>query len=105
MKHLVGKVITKKFPFMEDEVEVRKLSVKEVFEVQKLVQKSAKLKGEEAQLGLLRDVIKLAVIGAEELSDEDFNSFPIADLSDITENILEFSGIGGTPTGNSPPKT
>ena len=96
MKHLVGKVITKKVPFMGDEVEIRKLSVNEVFKVQELVKKSTKSKDEKDQISLLRDVIRLAVVGAEELTDEDFNTFPIAELSDITENVLSFSGIGQT---------
>jgi hypothetical protein len=33
MKHLVGKRITKKVPFMGDEVEIIKLSVGQVLEV------------------------------------------------------------------------
>jgi hypothetical protein len=94
MKHLVGKVITKKVPFMEDEVEIRKLSVYEVFQVQKLVTKSSKSKSEDAQLGLLRDVIRMSVVDAADLTDEDYNTFPIAELSLLTEAVLEFSGIG-----------
>jgi hypothetical protein len=94
MKHLVGKVITKKVPFMEDEVEIRKLSVNEVFQVQKLVTKSSKSKSEDAQLGLLRDVIRMSVVDAADLTDEDYNTFPIAELSLLTEAVLEFSGIG-----------
>lgn len=100
MKHLVGKVITKKVPFMGDEVEIKKLSVNEVFKVQELVKKSTKSKDEQDQIALLRDVMRLAVIGANDLSDDDFNTFPIADLSEITESVLSFSGIGNTDQGN-----
>jgi len=100
MKHLVGKVIKKKVPFMGDEVEIRKLSVAEVMDVQKMVNKATKAKGEDAQLGLLRDVIRLATIGAEEISDEDFNTFPIAELNELSTAILGFSGLGDEETGN-----
>jgi hypothetical protein len=100
MKHLVGKVITKKVPFMGDEVEVRKMSVHEVMKVQDMVKKSNKSKAEDAQIGLLRDVIRLAVIGAEEISDEDFNTFPIGELSDLSNEILAFSGLGDASAGN-----
>jgi hypothetical protein len=79
---------------MEDEVEIRKLSVNEVFQVQKLVTKSSKSKSEDAQLGLLRDVIRMSVVDAADLTDEDYNTFPIAELSLLTEAVLEFSGIG-----------
>jgi len=100
MKHLVGKVITKKVPFMGDEVEVRKMSVAEVMKVQDMVKKSSKSKAEDAQLGLLRDVIRLAVVGADEISDKDFDTFPIGELSDLSNEILAFSGLGDTAEGN-----
>jgi len=100
MKHLVGKVITKKVSFMSDEVEIRKMSVKEVMGVQELVKKANKSKSDDSQLGLLRDLIRLAVVGAEEISDEDFNSFPIGELSDLSNEVLAFSGLGETPAGN-----
>lgn len=101
MKHLVGKVITKKFPFMGDEVEVRQLSVGEVLKVQNMIKKTSKSKAEDSQTELLRGVIKIAVVGAEDLSNEEFSTFPIAALNELSENILEFSGLsGGTSQGN-----
>ena len=100
MKHLVGKVITKKYSFMDDEVEVRKLSVSEVFKVQELVKQSSKKSDDASQLGLLRDVIRLAVVGAENLSDEDFDQFPLGELSNLSNNILAFSGLGNSEAGN-----
>jgi len=95
MKHLVGKVITKKVPFMGDEVEIRKLSVAEVLKVQDMVKKTTKSKSEDSQLGLLRDVIRLAVVGANELTDENFNTFPIAELNEVSNTVLEYSGLAG----------
>lgn len=100
MKHLVGKVITKKVDFMADKVEIRKMSVAEVMSVQELVKIAAKTKGDDSQIGLLRDVIRISVVGAEELSDEDFNTFPIAELNDLSNAILNFSGLGDTKEGN-----
>jgi len=95
MKHLVGKVITKEVPFMGEKLSIRKLSVNEVLEVQKIVQKANKAKGEEAQLVLLQDVIKVAVPEAQELTSEDFKTFPIGELSELTESILSFAGLSG----------
>jgi hypothetical protein len=95
MKHLVGKRITKKVPFMGDEVEIIKLSVGQVLEVQKLLNKSSKSKSEESQVELIRDVVKLAVIGANELSNEDFKQFPLAELNELSEAIISYSGLGG----------
>lgn len=100
MKHLIGKSLTKKVSFMGDEVEVRKLSVSEVMKIQKLVKEAQKAKTEEASLGLLRDILRLTVIGAEEISDEDFETFPLGELNDLSEKVLAYSGMGGSPEGN-----
>jgi hypothetical protein len=82
---------------MSDEVEIRKLSVSEVLKVQKLVAKSTKSKSESAQIDLLKDVIRLAVIDAETLTDDDFNTFPIGELNELSEEILDYSGLSGGP--------
>jgi hypothetical protein len=95
MKHLVGKKITKKVEFMDDTVEIKKLSVVEVRKVQEIVKKNEKNKSEEAQLKLLQDVIKLAVPEAEDLTDDDFNTFPIGELAKLTDEIMVFSGLAG----------
>ena len=95
MKHLVGKKIGKKVSFMDDEVEILKLSVSEVLEVQKIIEKNSKLKNqEENSIKLLMTVIKLAVPDASELSEEDFKSFPIQELNTLSEEIMSYSGLG-----------
>ena len=96
MKHLVGKTVTEKVPFMGDEVEVKKLTVGEVMSLQKVIEKAAKSKDESAQLKLLCDVIKIAVVGAETLTDEEFKGFPIQELTGLSEQIMRLSGLGGT---------
>jgi len=100
MKHLVGKKIGKKVSFMDDEVEILKLSVSEVLEVQKIIEKNSKLKNqEENSIKLLMTVIKLAVPDASELSEEDFKSFPIQELNTLSEEIMAYSGLGAN-SGN-----
>jgi hypothetical protein len=95
MKHLVGKTITDKVPFMGDEVEVKKLTVGQVMELQKIINDAAESEDEQAQLRLLCDITKVAVVGAEELTDEDFNTFPISELAALSEHIMRLSGLGG----------
>ena len=95
MKHLVGKSLTEKVPFMDDEVEVRKLTVGQVLELQKVINTAADSEDEQAQLRLLCDITKIAVVGAEELTDEDFNTFPISELTALSEHIMRLSGLGG----------
>lgn len=90
MKHLVGKAQTKKVPFAGGEVEIKKLSVAEVMELQELIKKASKSKD---QLQILRDVLRLAVIGTEEMTDEDFNTFSPVDLNALSEEVLVYCGL------------
>jgi hypothetical protein len=96
MKHLVGKSLTEKVPFMGDEVEVKKLTVGEVLTLQKVITAAAESEDEQAQLRLLCDITKIAVIGAEELTDEEFNTFPISELTSLSEHIMRLSGLGAS---------
>lgn len=100
MKHLVGKNVLKEVPFMEDTVQIKKLSVAEVLKVQELIKKNEKSKSETAQLGLLKAVIQIAVVGAEELTDDDFSTFPLGELNDLSEKIMSYSGLGASEAGN-----
>jgi hypothetical protein len=43
------------------------------------------------QLALLRSVIRIAVVDAEDLTDEEMDSFPVAELTKLSEAIM---GIG-----------
>jgi len=99
MKHLVGKNITKSVDFMEEKVDIKKLSVAEVIKIQELVKKSEKSKSETAQVNLLREVIKISVVGADELSNEDFDTFPLGELNSLSEQIMGYSGLGGQTEG------
>jgi len=94
MKHLVGKNMTKKIEFMGDEVEIRMLSVAQVYKLQELVKRTSKSKSEEDGLKSLFDVVRLAVVDADTLTDDDMKTFPIAELNKLSEQILEVSGLG-----------
>ena len=100
MKHLVGKETTQKVPFMGDEVEVRKLTVKEVLEVQKEINRLNKSKDENAQISIIRELLRKTVKDAADMTDEEFNGFPLSELSDLVEKAVGFSGMGGGSEGN-----
>jgi len=91
MKHLVGKQQTKKVAFAGDEVEVRKLSISQVKSIQDILNDKKKSKDE---MLVLREVLRLAVIGAEEMTDEDFDTFAPADLAELSEEIMQYCGLG-----------
>jgi len=102
MKHLVGKTIIQKVPFMETEVDIRKLSVKEVLAIQDMVKKSTKSKNpsDDAQLDLLREILRMAVVGASEMTNEEFDTFPLGELTAVSETIMSFSGLTDPTAGN-----
>lgn len=106
MKHLVGlKQKTVKVPFMETEtVEVKKLTVTQVKEFQSSLTSAKTNDEEDTGLKIQREVIRMAVVGAEGLTDEELDSFPLDDLSKLVQKILEFAGIRNNEEGNDSAK-
>jgi hypothetical protein len=92
IKSLVGKKMTKNVKFMGEDVKISKLSVSEVMEIQDRAKTINK--DDEEGFNILKTVIRASVEGAKELSDEDFNNFPLDELSKLSNEIMKFSGIG-----------
>lgn len=91
MKHLIGKKMTKKVKFLGEEVVVKKLTVAQVMAIQELTQAAGE---KDNSMEILSFVITNAVEGAEELSSSDIEQFPLEELSRLSSDILEFSGLG-----------
>lgn len=96
-KSLVGRKMTKSVKFMGEDVKISKLSVSEVLGIQE----SAKDLGDDENAGfdLLKKVIRLSVEGASDLSDQDFDTFPMDELSKLSNEIMRFSGIASGDSG------
>ena len=91
MKSLVGRKMTKKVKFMGEDVEISKLSVSEVMDIQ---EKAKAIEKDESEgFNVLKAVIRSAVAGSDDLSDEDFKQFPLDELSKLSNEIMKFSGI------------
>ena len=97
IKSLVGRKMTKEFKFMGETVKVSKLSVAEVMDIQERAKdlKEDSLEGFE----ILKHVIRSAVEDAQELSDADFSTFPMDELSKLSNEIMKFSGLGTEQAG------
>ena len=95
MKGLVGRKMTKPVKFMNEEVKMNKLTVAQVIEIQEAAKTQAE--GENG-FELLKKVIRMSIVGADELTDQDFDAFPMDELSTLSEAIMKFSGIGGPAT-------
>jgi len=92
MKGLVGRKMTKTVKFMSEDIKIAKLSVAEVMNIQ---EKAKGIEKDEAEgFNILKTVIRASVEEARDLADEDFNNFPLDELSKLSNEIMKFSGIG-----------
>jgi hypothetical protein len=89
MKHLVGKKMSTEVSFMGETVKITKLSVAEILKIQDSTKKQKA--GDE--VSTLRLLIKMAVEGAKDLSDQEIESFPLDELSKLGSEIIKFSGM------------
>lgn len=96
IKELVGKEISKEVNFMGTKIKVRKLTVAQVLEIQELSSKG--VTEENDSMALLKTVIGYAVPDGKDLSEEDFRSFPIDELSKLSNEIMQYSGLGNDQT-------
>lgn len=82
---------TVKVRFLGTNVDVLKLNVEEIEAFQ---DKVSKLKEEEKNgLALQRDIIRMGVVGADEMTDKELNQFPQDDLSRLAKEVLRLGGI------------
>jgi hypothetical protein len=91
-KSLIGKKLTKKAPFMGEKVDISKLSTEQVFEIQEAAQ-GMDDSTEGDGMDIVKEVIRMSVEGAEDISNEDFNKIPLDELNNLSKAIMEFSGI------------
>ena len=92
IKGMVGKKMTMKTKFMGEDVTITKLTVAEVLEIQDKAKDSA---NEDSGMEVLKTVIRMSVEDGEELSDSDFNQFPMDELAKLSNAIMKFSGVIG----------
>lgn len=91
IKDLVGKRMEKKYEFMGTNVVICKLSVDEVLKLQEAAKDIDK--DQSKGFDVLKQVIKVGVKDADQLSDEDFNQFPLDDLTKLSNEIMKYSGM------------
>jgi len=97
IKGLVGKKMTRTVKFMGEDVTINKLSYHHVREVQ---ENADKLDADDAAgFELLKAIIRNSVDGGNELTDDDFDTFPLDELSRLSTEILKHSGIQGEQKG------
>lgn len=90
-KRFLGKAQTSKVKFMGENVEIKKLTVTEVEDIQE----ASKAIAEDPSKGfdVLKKVLKLGCLETADLDDADFKQFPLDDLNKLSGEIMKLSGI------------
>jgi hypothetical protein len=86
--------ITKKYKFCGQDIEIQKLSVNNVFEIQKMTKEAEANPSDDSNLKIMVAVLKM---GSAELVDETEESLfelPIDELNKLSSAIMEHSGMG-----------
>lgn len=93
IKALVGSRQNKNHKFMDQNVTIQKLTYAEVMQVKELAQgiENDDAKGFE----LLKFVVRKGTQGGDDLTDDDFQTFPLDELSGLSSAIMKHSGIAG----------
>jgi hypothetical protein len=94
MKHLVGRKAPKESTFLGEKVTIQKLTTAQINGLQALAKRPA-LEGEDKNITTLRYIIRQSVIGAGDVTDEQFDEWPLEDLGILANEIVVFSGISG----------
>jgi len=104
IKALVGKRISKKVKIMDAQIDIYKLTVGEIEDIQhaakeieaisKRIEAGENVDGSSG-LEVLKKVIALGAEGGNELTDDDFSQLPLEELSKLSEAILEYNGMKG----------
>ena len=104
MRKLVGREAqTRKVAFLgeADAVEVRKLTGAEVKEFQAFIKEGVRKLPEESQgIAVQTWILRKGVLGADDLTDEELDTFPYEDLADLAKEVLLYSGIS-SDSGNA----
>lgn len=89
----IGAKATKNVTFMDQDLSIRKLSVNQVLRVQ-AVTKTAEASGDEnSGITILSAVIKEGAPELAELTQEELQDFPMEALAELSNQIMEFSGL------------
>jgi len=93
LKRFVDRKMLKSVKFMDENINVFKLSVAQVLAIQESAKVLEKDENEEG-FTTLKMIIQAGVEGAADLTDEDFQNFPLDELSKLSNEVMKFSGIG-----------
>lgn len=86
--------VEKKIKFGGIEVAIQKLSISRVLEIQEMAKTLDVEKDEMSNFKMLAFVVRSGCSEFSEMSDEEIFELPIDELSNLSRDIMKFSGMG-----------
>lgn len=100
-----GERKAKSYRFLGTEIEIMPLSVSEVKKFQAAMKQQEEESSDdddsEAGLAAQRDLIRTGVVGAEDLSDEQLDQLPLADITKLANEVLKHAGLSQRDSSNN----
>ena len=93
---------TKTYNFMGEDIEIMPLSVAQVRVFQENIKKQEESQlsdNSETGLSSQRDLIRMGVIGARDLTDEELDNMSLIDMTDLANEILKYTGLTESKPG------
>lgn len=88
----IGTKVSKKSKFMGTELDINKLTVMQVLEIQESAKK-IDTSNEKDNIDLLMFVVRAGAPELRDLTDEEICDFPMDELSGLSNEILKYSGL------------
>ena len=99
-----AKAQTKKVKFEavdSGEVEIKKLNLAAVRKLQDIARDHEDTESFESNIEAIRTVVRMSVVGAADMSDEDFDEFALGDLAELQQEIMAYSGLSAVETDDA----
>ena len=89
----IGSVSKKTVKFMEKDLEISKLTINQVIRIQAITREAEASEGDNSGIKILSAVIREGAAELKDLSQEDLQDFPMEELTILSNEIMEFSGL------------
>jgi hypothetical protein len=89
----VGLTTKKSVQFLGLDLEINKMSINQVLAVQAATKEAEADTSDASGIKILRAVIKAGAKELADISDNEFQDFPMEELAKLSNEIMEFSGL------------
>jgi len=92
LRSLINQRQSKNVKFMNNLVQINKLTLAECTEIQK-VAKEIDVENPDKAFDLLKHILRVGVPAATDFQDDEFESFPMEDLNSLSDEVLKYAGM------------